>query len=177
MRFDANFIALHLPQVLRLFNQMLMHRLTMRSALGEPGSHRAFVESEGGDNRLHRTAVSQQGQHQGNVGGIPLEPVKRRPFSSAKRLLTNAALEALFFLRMHTDVAFTAPSSGKTSRVRTKCIFRGEGCNRFWFHTQVVPQTPECFKTPITPRLFVELPNLVCRKSGGAMSGKSCFIF
>jgi antibiotic biosynthesis monooxygenase (ABM) superfamily enzyme len=34
---------------------------------------------------------------------------------------------------------------------------RGEGCNRFWFHTQVVPQTSEYFKTPITTRLFVGL--------------------
>ena len=63
LRFDADFIALHLSQLLRLLDQMCVDGLGMRTAFGDPGAHRPLVQFEARDHRLYRTTVRQQGQH------------------------------------------------------------------------------------------------------------------
>jgi hypothetical protein len=75
-----------------------------------------------------------------------VQAVKRRALARTEGFLADGAFEALLFLRMHTHLAFAGLPAGGTGGVRTKCGFRGEGCNRFWFHTQVVLRTPDYFK-------------------------------
>jgi hypothetical protein len=49
---------------LPLLHQVGVDRLAVRPGPREPGRHGAFIEPEGRDNRLRRTAMAQQGQHE-----------------------------------------------------------------------------------------------------------------
>jgi hypothetical protein len=44
-----------------VLDQVLMHALAVLAGPRLPGRHRAFIQPEGGDDRLERAAVAQQG--------------------------------------------------------------------------------------------------------------------
>ena len=127
LRFDAHFVALHLPQILRLFDQVFVDRLAMSAALDQPFAHGAFVKLEGSDNRLYRAAVRKQGQDLRDQRGVFLQTIKDGAFAFAKGLVTEVTDEAPLLRRMHADIALPELAFGRTVGVRAECLFRGEG--------------------------------------------------
>lgn len=133
LHLDAQFIGLDLAQWSRLLDQMLVHLLRVMAALLKPVLNRSLIKAEGGDNRLDRAPVSQQGHHQGDdVSGFP-QAVKDRPDGGAESLVAFAANVAAVFLGMHANIAFSSSPSGGTVEVGTKCGFWGQ--RRFFFLT------------------------------------------
>ncbi len=64
LNLDPQLIGLDLAQWPRLLDQMLVHLLRMLPALLKPVPDRSLIKAEGGDNRLDRAPVPQQGHHQ-----------------------------------------------------------------------------------------------------------------
>ncbi len=136
---NAQFIGLDLSQWPRLLDQMLMHLLRVLAALLKPVVDRSLVEAEGRDNRLHRAAEREQGDHQGDeIGGFS-QAVKYRSRPSAEGLAALVADVAVLLLGMHPDVTFPDLSSGGTVEIGTKCGVWGQW--RFFFlirHKEIV---------------------------------------
>jgi hypothetical protein len=61
---DPDLVGLHLPEVARLLDQVLLHRLILDPRLSQPTRHRPFVEPKGNDDCLQRTAVSHERDHE-----------------------------------------------------------------------------------------------------------------
>jgi hypothetical protein len=71
---DPDLVGLHLPEVVRLLDQVLLHRLTLDPRSSHPTRHRPFVEPKGDDDCLQRTAVG----HERNTSVTVSAEVRRR---------------------------------------------------------------------------------------------------
>ena len=80
---DADLIGLHLPQVTRLLDQMLLDGLPLDARARHPTRHRPLVEAKGDDDRLQRTAMGQQRHHQADRLRRGPQAVERRAFRGA----------------------------------------------------------------------------------------------
>jgi hypothetical protein len=103
-----------------LLNPMLVNLFTVLSRSQPPVHDTPFVKAKGGDNRLDRTAMAKQSNNEGHPGLGGLQPVKRRPLGLGKSLSTPDAQITPFFSTMHSDIALSHLTSGRTSRVMTK---------------------------------------------------------
>src|SRR5512135_1440079 len=70
-----------------------------------PGGDRPLIEPEGGDDGLHRTAVAEQGDHDGHQVDGFLEAVERRVARGGESLAAGEASVTTLLPAMHADVA------------------------------------------------------------------------
>src|SRR6266446_1435344 len=119
--FDPDLISFHLPQVARLLDQMLLHRLSLVPATGYPTRDRPLVIAKRHDDRLEWTPVGQQRHHQAHRLRRGPQAIECRTFRSAERLVARRADEALVLTRVDTNVALAGLSSGWARQIRAEC--------------------------------------------------------
>ncbi len=73
-----------------------MHALTVLAGSLLPGSDGAFIEAEGRDDGLERTAIGEQSDHPGEDLGIGLEAIERRSFLAGESRLADVASPSVF---------------------------------------------------------------------------------
>jgi hypothetical protein len=128
LSFDFDFIGLHLLQIqLTLSDHMLMHRLTMLTGPLPPPFDRPFIKTEGDHNRLHRTAIGQQGQHQQHGHRLCFQPVENSAFAHTEGFITDLAVAPFFFKTMDADIATSTLPSCRTLKIRAKYLFEVHG--------------------------------------------------
>jgi len=109
-----------------LLDEMLMSPLRVLAAFLKPVPDRSLIQTKGKDDRLDGAAVREQFDHQRDqVSALP-QAVEESPGGGAETLIALAANVAAVFLRMHTDVACSDRSSGRTVEVGTKCGLWGQ---------------------------------------------------
>lgn len=131
LKFHAQFIHLHLAEIARAGNELLLNRLAMFSGAVAPIADGTLVEVESGDDGLRRAAVCQQGDDAGEEGLRVVETIKGRALGFSKGRLANRALIAAVFAGMNADVALVGFASGRTVHIRTKYGQRVQWRNPF----------------------------------------------
>src|SRR5207247_4695138 len=111
---DTEFIRLHLSQVPWLFDQVFVHHLTLSTRASPPISHRPLVKSKRRHNRLHGTAMGQQGHDEDDGFCRGAQPIEDRAFGGAEGFVARVTDEALLLARMDSDVALADMTSGRT---------------------------------------------------------------
>ena len=129
--FDAQLVQLDLAQLTRLLHQPLMHLLAVLTGAGLPLAHRAFIELERHDDRLHRTAIRHERDHQRHQLGRPMQPVEHRASTRTKRLAADPTDVALLLATMNADVALSSLSACRTVRIRAECCLGVHGLTAF----------------------------------------------
>jgi hypothetical protein len=123
LRFDFDFIGLHLLQVLlALSDQMLMHSLTMLPCPLPPRLDRSLIEPKSHYNRLDRTAIGQQAQDQHHGLGICFQPVKNAALRHTEGLVTHVAVTAFFLVTVNADIATITLASCRTIKIRAEYL-------------------------------------------------------
>ena len=92
---DAALVGLHLPQVTRWRDQMLLHRLTLDASAGQPTRHRPRGIARRHDDRLVWTPVGHQRHHQADRLRRGPQAIPCRALRGAERLVTLCTQEAL----------------------------------------------------------------------------------
>ena len=92
---------------LALFNEVFMHLLRVAPGPLLPVGHGALIEAEGGDNRLRRTAMHEQGQHQRDPIHRCAQAVEGGALGRSEGLATDFAVVALLLLAEDPNVACT----------------------------------------------------------------------
>jgi hypothetical protein len=109
---DADLVALHLPQVTGVLDQMLLHGLAVDASACPPTRHRPLVEAERDNDGLQRTAMCQQRDHQAHRLGRGPQALQRRAFCSRERLMARRAEEPLVLARVEAHIALAGLASG-----------------------------------------------------------------
>jgi len=152
LRFRFDFIRLHLPQIqLTIGHLRLMHALTMLPGTLPPVLHRPFVQPKGFHNRLQRTTIHQQGNHQQNGFRVRVQAVEDAALAGYKRLAAFVTDVALFLLALHPDVPFTFLTSCMTAQIRAKYFL--------WVHLASSLFQQQDFASE--PTFFQPLPTLL----------------
>ena len=128
---DSQFIHLHLAEVTRGGDALLMHGPAMQAGTLLPVGDGTLIERESRNDGLRRTAVRQQGDDLGEAFIRVAQAVKGRAFGGGKGLAANRTFEAALFLRMNRDVAFFQSASGWASQIRTKYGQWVQSCQSF----------------------------------------------
>ena len=159
LRFDPQFVTLHLPQLQRLLDQVLVNQLGVLPTARQPLPDRPLIKPEGRDNRSDRAPMSEQRDDQRDqIGRFP-QPIKGRPAPGAEGLAALPAEVAPFLLRMHPNVALAGLSSGRAVKVGAKCRLWGQRRSFILIgHKEIVVRSQSFFKDLSPPRLNVELP-------------------
>lgn len=113
MGLDADFVGLHLPQVTRLLNQGLLHRLSMDACAGGPPCHAPLVEAECDHAGLQVAAMRHQRDDQGDGLRRGAKPIKHGAFRLGEALLARCADEPFVLLRVDTAVALAGLAPGR----------------------------------------------------------------
>ena len=105
-RLDVEFVGLDMPQLdLALKDPMLVELLTMAAGPIAPVGDGPLVEPEGGDDRLDRTAMAEEGDHEGHqIDGL-LESVERSIAGGGEGATAGGASVTPFLAAMDGDVA------------------------------------------------------------------------
>jgi hypothetical protein len=98
---DADLIGLHLPQVTRLLDQLLLHRFRVPPGGRDPILNGAPMQAKGNGGGRFGTAVSDQGDDQGNELLVVVFPIEGRPTPGTKGLAADGAAIASFDLAMN----------------------------------------------------------------------------
>jgi len=159
--FDPDLLGLHLPQVTRLLDQMLLHRLSLVAGTCHPTRHRPLVRAKRHDERLEWTPVGQQRHHQAHCLRRGPQAIEGRAFRGAERLVALRAEKALVLARVDANVALAGLSSGGARYIGAACRCGVHAC----LLRVALGNVPRgvCLdphfhcKRPI-PRLSVELP-------------------
>jgi N-acetylneuraminic acid mutarotase len=114
-------VGLHLPELSRLLDEVLVKALAVRASAREPRGDRAFVEAEGGDDGLKRAAVGQQGQDDRGRLGWRTQAIEDGPGPLGERRSALSADQAALVSRMHADVAFARLPPGRAVGVGAEC--------------------------------------------------------
>jgi hypothetical protein len=123
LRFDFDFIGLHLLQVLlALSNHMLMHPLTMLPRPLPPRLDRSLIKPKSHHNRLDRATIGQQGDDQHNGLGISFQSVKNATLRHTKGLITDIAVTTFFSVAVEADIATITLASCRTINIRAKYL-------------------------------------------------------
>jgi hypothetical protein len=118
-----DFIRLNLLQVkLTVFHQMLVNLLTMLPCSFPPFVHRSFIKAKGGHNRLHRTTVGQQGDHQHYSHRVCFQPVEDRSLLNTEARFTLFTVTPLLGLTMDPNVPLISLSSCRTAYIGAKYL-------------------------------------------------------
>jgi hypothetical protein len=120
LEFHSEFIHLHLTQITRTSDKLLMNRETMNTGTLLPTGDCSFVKREGGNNGLSRTAEGEQSDNLSDKFLRVAKAVKGAAFSFSKGLCTDRAFVATLFERVNADVALAGFASGRTVHIRTK---------------------------------------------------------
>src|SRR5215510_16263551 len=147
---DTEFIRLHLSQVPWLFDQIFVHRLPLSTRASPPSSHRALVKSKSRHNRLHGTAMSQQGHDDDDGFCRGAQPIEDRACGGAEGFVALVADEALLLPRMDTNIALARLASRMAVRIGAEyhCGVHDAPPGYAWkqCHEKYV-WTPVCFTT------------------------------
>ena len=105
-RLDVQLVGLDVPQLdLPSEDPMVVELAGVSAGPVAPVGDGPLVEPEGGDDRLDRTAVAEQGDHEGHqIGGL-LEPVERGVAGGGEGPAAGRASVAAFLAAMDADVA------------------------------------------------------------------------
>src|SRR4051812_44765842 len=105
-RLDVQLIGLDVPQLdLPAQDVMLMEVLPVPTSPIAPGGDGPLVEAEGGDDRLERTAMAEQGESYGHHLGRLLEAVERGVMGGGESSVTGGAAVAPLLAAVDADVA------------------------------------------------------------------------
>jgi hypothetical protein len=160
--FDPALIGLPLPQVARLLDEMLLHRLSLGAATCRPPRYRPLVRAKRDDERLEWTPVGQQRHHQAHRLRRGPQAREGRALRGAARLVALCADKALVLARVEANVALAGLSSGGARPIGAEC--------RCGVHAGVLRVTlgnvprgvcldPHFHCKRTIPRLSVELPS------------------
>src|SRR5712691_3437968 len=119
--FDPDLIGLHLPQVTRLLDPMLLHRLALVAGTCHPPRHRPLVRAKRHDDRLAWTPVGQQRHHQAHCLRRGPQAIEGRALRGAERLVALRAEKALVLARVDAKVALAGLSSGGARHIGAAC--------------------------------------------------------
>src|SRR2546425_3684342 len=119
--FDPDLIGLHLSQVTRLFDQMLLHRLSLGAGACRPPCYRPLIIAKRDDNRLEGTSVGQQRHRQAHCLRRGAQAIECRAFRGTERLVALCTEEALVLARVDTNVAPASLSSGGARQIGAEC--------------------------------------------------------
>ncbi len=122
--FHAQLVQLYLSQVTRLLHQVCMHACALLSRSHLPVQHGAFIQLKGHHDRLQRTAMRQQRDHDGHQLDRTMQAIERRPFPFTKRLLTDTTAVPSLFLTVDSDVALPTLASCWTVPIRAEYLLR-----------------------------------------------------
>ena len=117
---DADLVGLHLPQVTRLLDQMLLYGLPLDPSACRPARHGPFVEAKGDDDRLQWTAMGEERDHKGHRLRRGPQVVQRRAFRHGKRFTARRAEEPRVLTRVDTNIALACLSSGRALQIRAE---------------------------------------------------------
>ncbi len=152
--FHPNFIGLNVHQVqLPVFNDLLMHLVTMRSRSIAPIRHRPFIQAKSMDNSLKRASIGEQGHHNHDELHRFTQALEHRCLSGAERFFARFAAIALPFAIMDDDVAQTSLASCRTHRIGAKCFRRVHWLWCTLLHKHILPGTLDFFNSPPPHRL------------------------
>src|SRR3712207_5328533 len=115
-----NLRKLHIPG----FHQVLVHSLALRTSFFLPARDRPLVQAEGGNDRLNRRAIRQQGEHHedqllGLVKAIECSALRLREGASA-----SLAAVALLFVAMDHDMLLALAPVGPAILVVAGLLLR-----------------------------------------------------
>src|SRR5215475_4197801 len=100
---------------------MGLHRLALHAAARHPTRHGPLVEAKRHDDGLRRTAMGEQGPHEGNGLSRSAQAVKCAALGGTERLAACGAKEALVLTRVDATIALADLASGGTRQVRAAC--------------------------------------------------------
>src|SRR5439155_16931087 len=100
-----------------LFDQVLLHGLSLAPSSCAPSGDGAFIESKRRHNSCHRTAMGEQGHDEGHGLCGSAQSVKHRAFGGTERLVTGVTDEPLLLLRMDTNSAWAGLASGRAREI------------------------------------------------------------
>jgi hypothetical protein len=161
---NSKFIHLHLTQVTRSSDKLLVKRETMKTGTLLPTGDRSFVKREGSNNSLSRAAKRQQSDNLSDKLLRVAKTIKGAAFGFGKGLSAHRAFVATLFERVNRDVALKEFASGRTVHIRTKYLRRVQADNPFCFEYQIAKRIifgPLFYSKSTSPRFIVELPPLL----------------
>ena len=119
---DADLVGLHLLQVTRLLNQMLLYGLPLDTRACRPARYGPFVETKGDDDRLQWTAMGEERDHEGHRRRRGPQAVQRRAFRRGERFAARRAEEPRVLARVDTNSALACLSSGRALQFGQKTL-------------------------------------------------------
>ena len=159
--FDPDLIGLHLPQVARLLDEMLLHRLSLDAATCHLPRYRPLVIAKRDDDRLEWTPVGQQCHHEAHRLRRGPQAIEGRAFRGAERLVALRADKTLVLARVDANVALASLSSGGARHIGAECRCGVDACVLRVTLGNVprgVCLDPHFHCKRTIPRLSVELP-------------------
>jgi hypothetical protein len=101
-----------------------VHPLTLQASLPLPAGHRSFVEGEGGDDGLHRTAVGHQRHYCHHQPLRFVHAVEGGVFGGGEGPAAALAAVAALFLAMAHDMPLADTAVGATVGVVAPLLMR-----------------------------------------------------
>ena len=135
--FNSKLIHLHLSKITRRGNELVVNRFTMPTSPRLPTRHGPLVKRESSNDGLRRAAKRQQSDNLIDQFLRVSKTVIASASGLRKGLVTDRALLAAIFERMHADVAFACFASGRTVHIRTKYFGRVQVGNPFRFCDEI----------------------------------------
>src|SRR5215471_21414672 len=111
---DTAFIGWHLSEVPWLFNQVLVHCLTLSPGADPPCGDGPLVEPKRCHNRLPGTPMGEQGHDDDHGFCRGAQPIADRPCGRAEGFVARVTDEPLLLPRMDPDIALARLASGRT---------------------------------------------------------------
>jgi hypothetical protein len=115
---DPDLVGLHLPEVAWRLDQVLRHRLALDTRPPQPMRHRPFVKPTRDDDRLQRTAVGDERDHERHGLGRAPQAIERRALCGSERLVACRAQEPPVRTRMDANIALSHLAPGGTHHIR-----------------------------------------------------------
>src|SRR5439155_7804704 len=123
--FHPDFIRLHVHQVQSpLFNELLVHLLTMSSCSITPIRHGAFIQLKGMYNGLHWASIRQQSDDNDNEIHRFAQALQHRSSTGTEGVFAHLTAVALPLAIMNADVALFFLASCGTRLIRAKLLRR-----------------------------------------------------
>ena len=144
---DADLVGLHLAQVTRLLDQMLLDGLALAASACPPRRHRPLVEPKGHHDGLQRTAMGEQRDDERHRLGRGAQAVEDRACRGGEGLAALRADEALVLARMDANIALAGLASGGTRQIGAECRCGVHDCPPWRWGTcqEEYVWTPVCY--------------------------------
>ncbi len=107
-----------------LLNQVFVDPLAVLASSGPPVGCGLIIQVKGGDDSLHRTAVTQQGEHDNHQVRRLMQSVEGRPLGRGEGLAAPVAHIPAVLLIVDTDVPFPDLTTDRTVGVVTELTRR-----------------------------------------------------